>query len=126
MKPALLANENVPRPATLRLRAAGYDVTAIAEIRPGMLDSEVLALASRESRWLVTFDRDYGELAFARRLPVPPAIILIRLPSYRAAETADVLLLALASAQDLEGRFTVLDGDRPRSRPLLASLGNDG
>jgi predicted nuclease of predicted toxin-antitoxin system len=125
MKPSLLVNENFPHPATLRLRGAGYDVIAIAEMQPGMPDAEVLALASSQARWLITFDRDYGELAFARRMPTPPAIILIRLSSYRAVEAADALLAALQAPEELLGRFTVLGSDKPRSRPLLASIGDE-
>jgi predicted nuclease of predicted toxin-antitoxin system len=125
MNPPLLVNENFPHPATLRLREAGLDVLAIAGLKPGMLDPEVLALASAQSRWLITFDRDYGELAFARRMPTPPAIILMRLASYRAAEAADLLLRALQAPDELLGRFTVLGSDNTRSRPLLASIGDD-
>ena len=84
----LLLNENFPAPSVPLLRAVGYDVLAVAESWPGAADAEVLALAVREMRWLVTFDRDYGELLFARRLPAPPAVILLRVPSYRPDEPA--------------------------------------
>ena len=60
------------------LRAAGYDVLSIAETRSGDDDTKVLALAREEGRWLVTFDRDYGELLFARNLAPPPAVVLLR------------------------------------------------
>ena len=87
--PGLLANENFPLPALRRLRDAGVDVAAIAEQAPGMRDTEVLALARREERWLVTYDRDYGELVFSKGYAPPPAIIFIRQGSYPATRPAE-------------------------------------
>lgn len=71
MKVRWLANENFPLPSVTVLRASGHDVLFIAESHSGIDDKEVLALAREEGRWLVTFDRDYGKLLFARYI-VPP------------------------------------------------------
>ena len=62
MKPRLLANENFPAPSVQVLRSRGYDVVAVAERGAALGDTGVLALAEAEQRWIVTFDRDYGEL----------------------------------------------------------------
>jgi predicted nuclease of predicted toxin-antitoxin system len=78
----LLANENFPVPSVVALRDAGHDVLAIAETQRGMTDREVLSLAVSEGRCLATFDRDYGDLIFAKGLPSPPALVLFRLRSY--------------------------------------------
>lgn len=120
----LLLNENFPAPSVPLLRAAGYDVLAVAEAWPGAADAEVLALAVREMRWLVTFDRDYGELLFARRLPAPPAVILLRVPSYRPDEPARWMIELARDELDRLGRFTVFDGRTCRSRPLLFGAGH--
>lgn len=74
----LPANENWPRPALLAIRSAGIDVEAIAELMPGATDPAVLRHAASTGRWLLTFDRDYGELVFARTVPPPPAIVYLR------------------------------------------------
>ena len=71
MKPRLLANENFPTPSIRLLRDRGYNVAAVAEGHGGLADPDVLALAVTERRWIVTFDRDYGELIFARGLSAP-------------------------------------------------------
>lgn len=60
----LLANENFPGPAIRLLRERGIDVVWVAERMPAATDAEVLACARAEGRWLLTFDRDYGELVF--------------------------------------------------------------
>ena len=79
----------------------------------------MLALARKEGRWLVTFDRDYGELLFARNHEPPPAVILLRVPSYRPDEPAAWLEYLLIEPENLLGRFTVFTGKSVRSRPLL-------
>ena len=65
----VLANENFPEPAIRKLRAAGVDVVAVAETMPSASDADILERARSERRWLVTFDRDYGELVFKEGLP---------------------------------------------------------
>jgi len=121
-RPAWLLNENIPAPAVARLRAAGWDVLAIAESHASIEDTCVLALASTEQRWLATFDRDYGELIFRRRLPAPPVTLLFRVPSYRPEEPAEWIERLYAAGQLQPGCFHIFDGDTIRRRPaLLAS-----
>ena len=61
-----LADESCDFAVVEALRNAGYDVTAIAEINPGVEDEAVLASAQSESRVLLTEDKDFGLLAYAR------------------------------------------------------------
>ncbi len=105
------------------MRAAGHDVMSIAESHAGDNDTQVLALARAEGRWLVTFDRDYGELLFARNLAPPPAVILLRVSTYRPDEPAVWLEQLLREPEGLLGKFTVYSGNTLRSRPLLHWLG---
>ena len=119
MKVRWLTNENFPAPSIAVLRASGHDVLSIAESHAGDGDVNVLALAREEGRWLVTFDRDYGELLFARDYAPPPAVILLRVPSYRPEEPAAWLEHLLREPENLVGKFTVFTGKTVRSRPLL-------
>jgi predicted nuclease of predicted toxin-antitoxin system len=118
----LLLDENIPVPAAQRLRAAGHDVVEGAVSCRGWPDERVLARAVAESRWLVTFDRDYGDLVFKRCLPAPPAIVLLREPHYRPSEPAEWLLPLLAEAEQHAGRFLVVSRDKLRWRALLQSV----
>ena len=86
--PRWLLNENFPQPSVLRLRAHGWDVTAISEDSPSIDDDAVMERARIEGRWLATFDRDYGELVFKRGLPTPGVIVLLRVPTYLPEEPA--------------------------------------
>lgn len=60
----LLANENFPRSAVEALREAGHDIHWVRLEMPGATDVDVLACAQKEKRILLTFDKDFGELAF--------------------------------------------------------------
>jgi predicted nuclease of predicted toxin-antitoxin system len=84
----LLADENFPRPAVSALREAGLDVLWIAEISPGAADDEVLAHCVATHRTLVTFDKDFGELAYRRGLPADCGIILFRITPQTPEEIA--------------------------------------
>jgi len=118
MKPHLLANENFPMPSVAVLREAEYDVLAITETHRSMSDLDVLSVAVSENRWIVTFDRDYGELIFAKNLPSPPALLYIRLRSYRPEEPGQMLIDLLREASSLGGQFVVIQEDSLRKRPL--------
>jgi predicted nuclease of predicted toxin-antitoxin system len=66
-----LANENFPGDAVAvdALRGGGNDVVWARTDAPGASDREILARAQREGRVPVTFDKDFGELAWRASLP---------------------------------------------------------
>ena len=118
-----LANENFPLRSVALLRAADHDVVAIIEDTPGMIDTEVLAQAAREARIVLTFDRDYGELIYRRRLPIPTGVIYLRFDPMTPREPGERLLALLMVREiTLEGNFTVVERDRVRQRPLPESM----
>lgn len=52
------------------LRSLGHDVKAVAaDYAPSLEDAEILAIAHRERRIVITFGRDFGELVFRQRQP---------------------------------------------------------
>ncbi len=69
------------------LRSLGHDATRIAQdYPPGLPDAEVLAIAHREGRILITDDRDFGELIFSRGWQ-HSGVIYLRLGEYAPLET---------------------------------------
>ena len=80
-----LADENIPAAAVAALIARGSDVVRVGAVAPGATDDEVLALAAREGRTLLTFDKDFGELARDSALPRTCGVILLRVPIYDVA-----------------------------------------
>ncbi len=78
MMSRFLANENVPGEVVLAARQSGYDLAWIVELSPGADDDAVLATALAEGRVLVTFDKDFGEMAFRQGKPATCGVILLR------------------------------------------------
>jgi hypothetical protein len=113
-----LANENMPRDAVEALRATGHDVAWVRELGPGMIDREVVAWSRREDRVLLTFDKDFGEIAYRSDLPATCGIILFRMPM-PASDEAGARLASLVSARDdWAGSFAVIEPGRVRLRDL--------
>ncbi|MCC5656038.1 DUF5615 family PIN-like protein [Nostoc sp. XA010] len=114
-----LANENFPLPSVRLLRQAGYDVASVTEDSPGIEDTEVLTRGANEQRVILTFDRDYGELIYRLRLPSPTGVIYLRFRPHTPEEPATLLLNLLEiEGLQFEERFTVLERDQIRQRPL--------
>ena len=59
----LLADENIPLETVRALRDAEHDVYSATESEPGNPDIALIERAVREDRLILTFDRDFGELA---------------------------------------------------------------
>ena len=113
-----LADENVSRHVIESLRAAGFDVMSISATRAGASDDEVLAVADREDRILITEDRDFGELVVRQRLGVRGVMLLELDRLSNVAEAALVTDVATVHADKLVGNLVVVEPGRVRVRPL--------
>src|SRR5579871_2303018 len=113
-----LANENFPGAAVAALAAAGHNVVWIRTAAPGIADSDVLAWAAREERILLTFDKDFGELARRAVLPRACGIVLVRVPMPKPADVGRRLADAIVGRDDWAGHFSVIEPGRVRMRPL--------
>jgi predicted nuclease of predicted toxin-antitoxin system len=116
-----LADENFPRAAVTALRAAGHDVAWVSERSPGARDADVLHMAAAEARILLTFDKDFGELAWSADLPASCGVMLFRLPTPPADSVGDALRARIADRDDWAGHFSVIETGRVRMRPLNSS-----
>jgi predicted nuclease of predicted toxin-antitoxin system len=115
----LLADQNFPLASVLILRAEGHDVLAASETMARARDREILARAGTEQRLLVTFDRDFGALAFRQGLSAPAGIVPLRFVPVAPEEPAAVLADLLSDSRlTLPGNFTVIDRERVRQRSL--------
>ena len=118
-----LADESLEARLVESLRAAGHDVLFVAEMDPGISDSDVLDQANREHRVLLTNDKDFGELAFLQR-QTRHGIVLFRLQSESIVLKQDRLFqLLTAHAAALPLSFTVVTDARVRLRPLRIDFG---
>ena len=81
----------------------------------GLPDEEVLAIASRERRILITDDRDFGELVF-RQHRAHSGVIYLRLSSFSFALTTARLEHVLTSYAHKVDRFLVVTPGTVRDR----------
>jgi predicted nuclease of predicted toxin-antitoxin system len=114
-----LANDNFPGAAVTALNAAGHDVVWVRTVAPGTGDPEVLAWAVREERILLTFDKDFGELARGAVLPRKCGVVLLRMPMPRPGDVGQRLADLITARDDWAGHFSVIEPGRVRMRPLV-------
>jgi predicted nuclease of predicted toxin-antitoxin system len=114
-----LANENFPGTSVKLLRESGYDVKSIKIECPGISDIEVMKIASKENRIILTFDRDYGELVYKHQQTNIEGVIYFRIknitPSGPAKYLLDIFKNNLYTFNDF---FTVIHTDYIRQRRL--------
>lgn len=109
-----VADESCAGPVIRALREAGHDVLAIAEVARGTADELVLERALQEDRVLITEDRDFGELVYARGHS-SAGVILVRIPSRaRRAKPSIVLEVVTKLGPRLREAFTVIEAGRVR------------
>lgn len=109
-----LADESCDFAVVRALRGAGHDVVAVGDVKPGAPDEAVISLAVRESRILLTEDKDFGQLVFASAVE-SAGVVFIRFPARaRQAMTRTVAKLVEASAEKIAGRFVVVQPGRIR------------
>ena len=61
----------------------GHDVLSASERDPRTTDADLLALAVKERRILITEDKDFGELVFVRSYPIRASSVSSRCGSLR-------------------------------------------
>jgi predicted nuclease of predicted toxin-antitoxin system len=120
----ILADENIPRCVVEALRRENHDAAWVPEDAPGAADHKVLARAHDERRLLLTFDKDFGELAFRKGLPASSCgVILLRGGAVSPARLAEKVAAVPRSRSDWAGHFSVIEEDRVRMTPLPAQKG---
>ena len=104
----LLADESVDSPIVERLRAAGHDVTYVAELSPSIADDDVLKLANDRRLALVTADKDFGDLVF-RLGRAHAGVVLVRLEGLSADAKARIVEEVFRNHEaELIAAFTVV------------------
>ncbi len=113
-----LADENFPLDAIESLKNDGHDVASIRADSPGIGDEFVLGRAVLEQRVLLTFDKDFGDLAFHAKFPASCGIIFFRIQAPSSAALSALVCQALSNRIDWSGQFSVIEPTRIRIKPL--------
>ena len=115
----LLLDQMIDSDVAADLRAAGHDVCCIGEF--GMAradDAEVLQYAIRENRILVTRDRDFGNLVFARGLGAGVLYLRILPSTQNATHEQLERVLKTHTEAELAKAFVVIEPGSHRIRRL--------
>jgi len=112
-----LADESCDFSVVRALRGAGHDVVAVAELWPRAEDTVVMERAVRGARILITEDKDFGHLVYAK-MRKTGGVMLIRFPAGSRGSLVDTVLnVVQARGTRLVGSFTVLQPGRVRTGP---------
>ena len=109
-----LADESCDFTIVRALRGAGHDVLAVSEASPGADDSAVMNLAHRDTRILLTEDKDFGQLVYASFQKTSGVIFFRYLFSGRQEISKEVVKLVNRRGEKLNGCFVVVQPGRIR------------
>ena len=111
----IVADECVEEEIIERLRDNNIRILSIRESHSGIKDVEVLAIAVEDSAFLLTEDKDFGELVFRLHLP-HNGILLVRFPNEYDPDikAQKVVKTILEKFEEIDGFFAVLDENRLR------------
>jgi hypothetical protein len=86
--------------------------------RPTHTNCSPIFPARFKGRVVVTFDKDFGELAFRRGLAASVGVVLFRITLTSPEHAVRAAVAAFASRADWTGQFAVVEDDRIRLRAL--------
>lgn len=117
----LLLDENLSEKLVPLFVAAGHDVTHVRQLGlAGTLDPDVLNLAARDDRILVSAATDFGTLLARTHATSPSFVLIRRLIGRRVHEIARVVIANLGDVEEdlLAGAVVVLGDETMRIRRL--------
>ena len=105
--PKFLIDECIGYSIVEWLQQKNYDVVFLEDSAIGVSDPEVLEIAFKADRVLITCDKDFGEIIFSKKQK-HCGLILLRLASYARAKKIKILEKILADYKgDINGNFIV-------------------
>ncbi len=112
-----VADEGVDWPIVAQLRQLGHMVWYVAEMSPGISDTEVLSQANSPQAIVLTCDKDFGEMVF-RQNAAFHGVVLMRLHGLTPEQKMDVVeKTVLQYGLQLANAFTVITPTKIRIRP---------
>ena len=119
-----VADENIDEPAISALRNFQLNILSVGEIMCGCSDSEVLEFANSNNSFLITADKDFGELVFRQR-KIVRGVILLRLHGLSIENKITTLKDFFEKHSDVlkqEGVFIVISENNVRVRKSISGI----
>jgi len=111
-----IADENIPKECVDLLKKQGLDIISVTDFAFGLGDEEVLDLANRNERIVITFDRDFGQLIFKKKRK-SKGLILLRFVPKSPQQTVTIIRQVLATKIKIENSVVTVKKDSIRIRP---------
>ena len=109
-----IADENIPFRVVEKLKKDGISIESVIHIRPGMMDREIVEVSRNKKAVIITFDKDFGELAFKSFLK-PHGVIFLRIRPKSVEYIYSFLKwLLMELGIEFEGKFVVAKEDKIR------------
>lgn len=108
-----LVDENFPYSVVGELRKRGHDISAVFDMMRGATDEGILERARSEQRVIITADKGFGELVFARA-EAAMGILLIRSRSSRPGAKIAIALAVIEELGELLETSFVVAGEEGR------------
>ncbi|MBI1827139.1 MAG: DUF5615 family PIN-like protein [Planctomycetes bacterium] len=109
-----LADESCDFAIVRALQGAGHDVLPVALIASGSPDEDVLDLAVREKRVLITEDKDFGRWVYAERRATAGILLLRYRVAARFQIAKAVVRLIESQGDSIRGCFVTVQPTRIR------------
>jgi predicted nuclease of predicted toxin-antitoxin system len=98
------------------LRENGHDAISVRDVDSRAKDRDILQLAVREARMVITMDKDFGELVYSSGLG-HSGVLILRLDDATSEEKVDVVKAILREfAASIENKFCVYQNGKLRIR----------
>ena len=72
----IIADENIPLKVIQKLHESQIDVLSITENNRGISDKEIAGLAIEENGYILTFDKDFGDIIYKDKFKLKGMILL--------------------------------------------------
>lgn len=111
-----LVDEDIGKLVTESLRKEGHDVRSAIEDLKGFPDEEILKIAYKEDRILVTLDQDFGRMIYQSQ-PPHRGVILLRLKKESQEAIIKILEKVIKQiGENLKNKFTIVTEEKIRIR----------
>ena len=111
-----LLDEDIGKLVTEFLRKKGHDVKSAIEDLRGFPDQEILQIACKKERILITLDQAFGRMIYQTHSP-HRGVILLRLKKESQEAIIKILEKVITQiGEELENKFTIVTEEKIRIR----------
>jgi len=112
----IIFDVGISKKAEIHFKNLGFDILAVRDLDASMKDADILELALKEERLVVTMDKDFGELVFNSKKN-HSGVLLLRMEDADWKQKIDVLMEIFQKySKEIKGKFSVYQDKKLRIR----------